>query len=153
MCMQSSATTVGQYCADIPEAQKQAFDKLRTAILAHLPDGFEECMNYGMIGYVVPKSIYPAGYHCDPTLPLPFMWLAAQKNSINFYHMWLYADNDLLNWFVAERPKYTTMKLDMGKSCIRCKKYDQIPYALFGSLVEKISVQNRVSVYEEKLKR
>jgi hypothetical protein len=106
-----------------------------------------------MIGYVIPHSIYPAGYHCDPSLPLPFIALAAQKNSINFYHMGIYADSLLLDWFVTERPKHTAMKLDMGKSCIRCKKYDQIPYGLIAELVEKMSVQEWVSMYEERVKR
>jgi hypothetical protein len=110
-------------------------------------------MNYGMLGYVVPKTIYPDGYHCDPSLPLPFMGLAAQKNSINFYHMGIYADPILLDRFVTERPKHTAIKLDMGKSCIRCKKYDQIPYALIAALVEKISVEQWVKIYEEKWKK
>ncbi len=85
--MQSTATTVSDYCSHCPTDQADAFLKLRDTIKTNLPEGFEECMNYGMIGYVVPHSIYPAGYHCDPTLPLPFMGLAYQKNSINFYHM------------------------------------------------------------------
>ena len=110
-------------------------------------------MNYGMLGYVVPKTIYPDGYHCDPTLPLPFMGLAAQKNSINFYHMGIYAEPVLLKWFVSERPKHTAMKLDMGKSCIRCKKYDQIPYDLIGTLVEKITVEEWIMTYEKNGKR
>ena len=106
-----------------------------------------------MIGYVVPHSLYPAGYHCDPKLPLPFMALAAQKNSINFYHMGIYSDSLLLNWFLTERPKHTAMKLDMGKSCIRFKKYDQIPYQLIGELVQKISVEKWLNVYKAILKR
>jgi hypothetical protein len=110
-------------------------------------------MNYGMIGYVVPHSLYSAGYHCDPKLPLPFMGLAAQKNSINFYHMGLYADSTLLNWFLTERPKHTAMKLDMGKSCIRFKKYDLIPYVLIGELIDKMSVADCIKMYEEKMKR
>ena len=110
-------------------------------------------MNYGMIGYVVPKTRYPSGYHCDPTLPLPFMGLAAQKNSINFYHMGLYAHPVLLDRFVAEWKNHTSAKLDMGKSCIRFKKYDQIPYALIAALIEKMSVEQWVSMYEEKLKK
>lgn len=151
--MQSAATTVEDYCAQVPAPQQAALQIIRQAILTHLPTGFEECMNYGMIGYVVPHSLYPAGYHCDPRLPLPFMGLAAQKNSINFYHMGLYADEALLHRFVSERPKHTTMKLDMGKSCIRCKKYDQVPYALLGELVSKISVEQWVGMYEKNLKK
>lgn len=151
--MQSTASSVEEYCAQVPAEQKDAFDLLRATILAHLPHGFEECMNYGMIGYVVPHTLYPLGYHCNPKLPLPFMWLAYQKNSINMYHMWLYADPILFDWFVWERPKHTLAKLDMGKSCIRFKKYDQIPYVLIGLLVEKVHVKDWVRLYEEKLKR
>jgi hypothetical protein len=110
-------------------------------------------MNYGMLGYVVPHSRYAAGYHCDPTLPLPFMALAYQKNSINFYHMGVYAKPDLFEWFVTERPKHTSRKLDMGKSCIRFKKYDQIPYGLIGALVKKISVAEYIKLYEQTMKR
>jgi hypothetical protein len=110
-------------------------------------------MNYGMIGYVIPHTLYPAGYHCDPKLPLPFMALAAQKNSINFYHMGLYADLGLLEWFQKEYAKVVSNKLDMGKSCIRFKNYAQIPYILLGELVEKISVAQWIQVYETSLKR
>jgi hypothetical protein len=85
--MQSTATTIAEYCSQVPTDQSVAFNQLRQSILDHLPKGLEECMSYGMIGYVVPHEIYPAGYHCDPTLPLPFIALAAQKNSINLYHM------------------------------------------------------------------
>ncbi len=151
--MQSKATTVDEYCAHVPEVQKEPLSRVRKIILDTLPKWFEECMNYGMIGYVVTHSLYAAGYHCDPKLPLPFIALAAQKNSINFYHMGIYADSTLLNWFITERPKHTAMKLDMGKSCIRFNKYDLIPYALIGELVKKISVEQWVSVYENSLKR
>ena len=151
--MQSKATTVEEYCAHVPEVQKECVSRVRKIILDNLPDWFDECMNYGMIGYVIPHTLYPSGYHCDPKLPLPFMALAAQKNSINFYHMGIYSDAELLEWFVSERPKHTTMKLDMGKSCIRFKKYDQIPYDLIGELVQKIRVEEWVKVYEESLKR
>jgi hypothetical protein len=98
--MQSKATTVDQYIAEAPEERQIALQKLRTTILAHLPKGFEEAMSYGMAGYMVPHSIYPAGYHCTPHLPLPFMGFASQKNSINFYHMGIYADETFYNWFL-----------------------------------------------------
>ena len=151
--MQSTATTVDEYCAHVPEHQKEPLFALRKTILAHLPTWFEECMNYGMIAYVIPHTLYPSGYHCDPKLPLPFMALAAQKNSINFYHMGIYADADLLQRFQDAYAKQVINKLDMWKSCIRFKNYAQIPYELIGELAEKISVEQWLEVYEKSLKR
>lgn len=151
--MQSSAKTVKQYLETIPEERKEAFSKIRNIILENLPEGFQEYMNYGMIGYVVPHSIYPAGYHCDTALPLPFMGLASQKNSINMYHMGLYADEKMLEWFKNEYPKHAKRKLDMGKSCIRFKKMDDIPYELIGALTKKITVQNWIDTYESAIKK
>lgn len=146
--MISAAKTPAEYAAEVPVERAPFFNKLRENILENLPDGFEETMSYGHIGYVVPKSIYPAGYHCDPKLPLPFASIASQKNSINFYHMGIYSDPELLEWFRAEWPKHTKMKLDMGKSCVRMTKFDQIPFTLFGQLMQKISVENWVNIYE-----
>ncbi len=105
-------------------------------------------MNYGMIGYVVPHSLYPGGYHCDPTLPLPFMALASQKNSINLYHMGIYADEDLLKWWEDEYAKADIGRLDMGKSCIRFKNLEKIPYTLIGELCKKITVREWIDSYE-----
>lgn len=146
-------TTVSDYLLHCPEIQKPHIEKLRTVILDNLPEWFVECMNYGMIGYVVPHSLYPAGYHCDPKLPLPFINVAYLKNSINFYHMWIYADLWLSEWFIGEYPKYCSHKLDMGKSCIRFKKYEDIPYNLIGELCTKISVHQWISLYETSLKK
>lgn len=146
--MQSKALTPDQYVDELPEDRKNALNKLRHEIAIHLPEGFQECMNYGMIGYVVPHSIYPKGYHCDPKLPLPFLGLASQKNAISFYHMGLYADKELMNWFVEEFPKHCSAKLDMGKSCIRFKKTEHIPFALLGELISKMSVNNWIEIYE-----
>lgn len=151
--MQSLATTVSEYCSHCPTNQADAFGKLREEIKKNLPDGFEECMNYGMIGYVVPHSLYPAGYHCDPRLPLPFMGLAYQKKSINFYHMGIYADQKLYDRFQSEFPRFSQRKLDMGKSCIRFKRYTDIPYGLIGQLVAKISPSQWISLYEQSLKK
>jgi uncharacterized protein YdhG (YjbR/CyaY superfamily) len=151
--MQSSATTVSDYLLLCPEDQKPHIEKFRKTILDNLPEWFQECINYGMIGYVVPHSIYPAGYHCDPKLPLPFLWLAYQKNSINFYHMGIYAEPWLSEWFTAEYTKHSSRKLDMGKSCIRFKKYDEIPYNLIGELCSKISVDQWITLYETSLKK
>jgi uncharacterized protein YdhG (YjbR/CyaY superfamily) len=146
--MTSKVTTVEQYISEAPDDRKEALQKLRKVILDNLPDGFQECISYGMIGYVVPHSIYPKGYHCTPELPLPFMSFASQKNSINFYHMGLYAEPELYDWFVAEYPKHSEQKLDIGKSCLRIKKPENIPFELIGELVKKISVSHWITMYE-----
>lgn len=151
--MQSKATTVDQYIAEAPQERQEALQKLRATILKHLPNGFEEAMGYGMAGYAVPHGIYPAGYHCTPHLPLPFMGFASQKNSINFYHMGIYADETLYNWFLAEYAKFSKKKLDIGKSCMRFKKTEDIPFDLIGELVSKISVQDWIATYESKFKK
>ncbi len=150
--MQSAATSVDQYMAELPDDRKDAMAKLRKTILHNLPKGFTEIMNYGMVGYVVPHAAYPAGYHCDTKLPLPFMNIASQKNFIAFYHMGIYANPELLSWFTAEYPKHVKGKLDMGKSCMRFKKPDQIPFDLIGELVQKISVQDWIGYYETALR-
>jgi uncharacterized protein YdhG (YjbR/CyaY superfamily) len=148
-----SGNSVEEYLSAIPSEQKLAIEKIRKAIKKGLDKGFEECMNYGMLGYVVPKTIYPEGYHCDPKLPLPFAGLAAQKNSISLYHMGIYADSDLMKWFQEEYAKQCKYKLDMGKSCIRFKKYDDIPYNLIEALFNKMKLNDWISLYEKSLKR
>ena len=145
--------SVEDLIAAIADERKSAVEKLRKTILQNLPEGFEETVSYGMISYVVPHSIYPKGYHCDPKLPLPFLGLASQKNSINFYHMGIYADPKLLNWFITEFPKHSKKKLDMGKSCVRFKKPEDIPFDLLGELVSKMSPQDWIALYEKNLKR
>jgi uncharacterized protein YdhG (YjbR/CyaY superfamily) len=150
--MQSVAKTPDQYFQELPEERKEAMLKLRQIIKKNLPEGFEEIMGYGMLGYAVPHSIYPKGYHCDPKQPLPFFGMASQKNSINIYHMGIYADNDLYDWFVSEYPKYSKARLDMGKSCIRFKKPEHIPFELIGELLTKISVLEWISIYENKFR-
>ena len=151
--MQSKAKNVAEYLNEIPEERQQAFNKLRETILENIPKGFEECMIYGMIGYVVPHSIYPKGYHCDPKLPLSFTTIASQKNFIALYHMGVYMNPKLLEWFTSEFPKHSKYKLDMGKSCIRFKKTDDIPYKLIGELMTKISVPDYITNYELILKK
>lgn len=151
--MTSTAATVQDYMNELPEDKKDGIEKLRSLILENLPKGFEEGMSYGMIGYYVPHSIYPSGYHCSPQLPLPFMSVAGQKNSINFYHMGIYANPELYNWFVAEFPKHSSKKLDMGKSCIRFKKATDIPFELLGELVRKVSVSDWIATYESVFKK
>ena len=146
--MTSDAKNPEEYINSLPEERKIYIEKLRSVIQKNLPKGFEEGMNYGMMGYYVPHAIYPKGYHCKPSDPLPFMGFASQKNTINFYHMGIYANKDLYDWFVAEYPKYSTRKLDMGKSCIRFKKFEEIPFDLIGELVTKISVEDWIATYE-----
>ncbi len=146
-------TTPEEYIDQVADDKKEAFIKLRQTIKAHLPKGFEEMISYKMLGYVVPKSIYPDGYHCDTSLPLPFINLAAQKKYIALYHMGIYANPELLKWFTAEYPKHCKTKLDMGKSCIRFKKPDDIPFDLIGQLVEKMTVDDWVGIYENEIKR
>jgi len=145
--MQSKAQTVENYMNDLPEERKAPMQRLRELFKANLPEGFVEQMSYGMIGYVVPHSIYPKGYHCSPELPLPFINVASQKNFIAVYHMGIYSDENLLNWFVEEYPKHSKAKLDMGKSCIRFKKMDQIPYELLGELLTKMTVNQWIECY------
>jgi len=110
-------------------------------------------MSYGMIGYVVPHSIYPAGYHCAPELPLPFLSIASQKQFIGFYHMGVYADPELLAWFQHAYGLLGLRKLDMGKSCIRFKKWEEMPFELLGDLVSRVTVSDWIATYESKLKR
>lgn len=143
---------VHQYIEQLDGQRKPEFLELIKVIAENLPIGFEECISYGMIGYVVPHSIYPAGYHCTPKLPLPFLNLVMRKDIITFYHMGLYSDEKLLNWFKDEYSKFTKLKLDMGKSCVRFKKSSVIPYSLIGELMQKVSVDEWISRYEEKLK-
>lgn len=151
--MKAEGTTVEEILLHIPVERAAAFRKLHQTIVDHLPEGFEAAISYGGLGYVVPHRLYPAGYHCKPAEALPFAGLASQKNSVNFYHMGIYSDPDLLAWFVAEYPKYCKRKLDMGKSCIRFKNMEEIPYALIGELMQKMSVQQWVDLYESKLKK
>lgn len=151
--MQSKAETPQEYMDSLPEDRKSAMSRLRKTILENLPQGFEERMSYGMLGYVVPHSLYPPGYHCDPKLPLPFVNLASQKNNIALYHMGIYSDNELLAWFQSEWPRHTKLKLDMGKSCIRFKKPDDIPYELIGQLMQRISPSQWIESYEKLYRR
>jgi len=152
--MQSKATTTEQYLAELTEERKPIITKLRQIILDNLPEGFKEEMSYGMLGYVVPHSLYPSGYHCDPKLPLPFISLASQKAHIGFYHMGIYANEELLNWFTAEYEKTDIkVKLNMGKSCIRFKKEAHIPFELLGELVSKVTVHDWIETYESNIKK
>jgi len=150
--MTSDATTPEEYIEHLPEDRKRAISALRKTILKSLPKGFEEVMSYGMIGYVVPHSKYPGGYHCSPELPLPFINIASQKNFVALYHSGIYADKKLHDWFVSEYPKYVKTKLDMGKSCVRFKKIELIPYELIGELCTKMTVDQWIELYESNIK-
>ena len=146
--MQYKADSPDDYISQIPEERKEVMKKLRKVIQDNLPSGFEEGMNYNMIGYYVPHSVYPNGYHCDTSLPLPFMNIASQKNFIAVYHMGMYAKKELLDWFTTEYPKHCKYKLDMGKSCVRFKKIEDIPYDLIGQLTTKMTSEEWIQVYE-----
>jgi uncharacterized protein YdhG (YjbR/CyaY superfamily) len=151
--MTIEANSPEEYISKLPPERKAAIEKLHNIIMENLPEGFAKAVGYGMMGYVVPHSVYPAGYHCDPKQPLPFMGLASQKNFISFYHMGIYAEPQLMEWFIGEYSKMIKTKIDMGKSCIRFKKPEQIPYELIGELVRKISVEKWIEIYETKIKR
>jgi uncharacterized protein YdhG (YjbR/CyaY superfamily) len=151
--MLSDAATVTEYLASLPDDRKAPMTKLYKTIKKNIPKGFQETIAYGMIGWVVPHELFPAGYHCDPTMPVPFINLASQKNFIAVYHMGIYANPKLLAWFQAEWKKTTPRKLDMGKSCIRFKKVDDIPYDLIGELASKITPKQWLEIYESAMKR
>lgn len=151
--MQSKAKSVDQYIDELPPDRKQIMSDLRKVIKKNLPKGFSEGMGYGMMGWSVPHSLYPPGYHCTPELPLPFMGLASQKNFVALYHMGIYADPKLLKWFTTAWPKHSAKKLDMGKSCLRFKKAEDVPLELIGELATKMTPQEWIDCYESKMKR
>ncbi|QIY92467.1 DUF1801 domain-containing protein [Chryseobacterium gallinarum] len=151
--MQIQAVSIEDYISRIPEERQESFRKLFDTISNNLPEGFEENTGYGMVGWGVPLKTYPAGYHCTPGSPLPFINLASQKNFIALYHMGLYSTPELLDWFVSEYPKYSRKKLDMGKSCVRFKKVEDIPFELIAELSKKMTVQDWISVYESQYKK
>ena len=143
---------IQEYLSAIPADRLDAFEKLRQVIIKNTSNLVEE-ISYGMIGYVIPHSIYPAGYHCNPKLPLPFISIASQKNSINFYHMGLYAKPELHDWFTQEFGKHSKLKLDMGKSCIRFKKFNEIPFELIGELCQKMTSNQWIALYDKEIKK
>lgn len=151
--MQYDATSPEDYISQVPEERQETLKKLRKVINDNLPKDFEEGMIYKMIGYYVPHSVYPDGYHCSPEVPLPFMSFASQKNSVNLYHSGIYAKPELYDWFVNEYPKHCKRKLDMGKSCIRFKKMDEIPFELIGELTRKMTCEEWIDIYETALKK
>ena len=148
--MDTKVNTPNEYIKQLPEDRKEAIIKLRQIMKDNLPSGFEEIISYGMLGYVVPHSLYPKGYHVDSKLPLPFINIASQKSHIAIYHMGLYADKNLLDWFVTEYTKLNSVKLNMGKSCIRFKKPEHIPYQLIADLVSKLTPEEWIKIYEKR---
>lgn len=151
--MTIKAISVEDYIQQVSDDKREAIIALRKVIKNNIPKDFEECINYNMIGYVVPHKLYPAGYHCDPKLPLPFVNIAAQKNFIALYHMGLYASPKLLDWFTTEYAKRAKGKLDMGKSCIRFKKSENIPFDLIGELMQKLSAKQWIEGYENAFRK
>jgi len=150
--MKVKANSISEYLENIPDERKAVMKKLISTIGDNLPKGFKEQLGYGMPSWVVPHELYPDGYHCSPELPLPFMSIASQKNFIALYHMGIYANPELLSWFVSEYPKHCKRKLDMGKSCIRFKKIEEIPFELIAELCTKMTPQDWIKLYEEKFK-
>ncbi|WP_421773975.1 DUF1801 domain-containing protein [Gracilimonas sp.] len=150
--MKIEADNPEEYIQKVPEERKEPIKKLRSVVKENLPEGFEEVMIYNMIGYVVPHSLYPDGYHVTPELPLPFINIASQKNHIAVYHSGVYANDELMNWFKTEYSKRIKTKLDMGKSCIRFRNPDHIPYELIGELAGKMTPQEWIGLYEKNIK-
>ncbi|MBK8303418.1 MAG: DUF1801 domain-containing protein [Chloracidobacterium sp.] len=151
--MQYDAKTPDEYIAGLPEDRKLALTALRKVINENLPDGFKETMGYGHMGWVVPHKTYPAGYHCDPSQPLPFMGIASQKKSYRpLFDVPLWPCKTI-EWFRQEWPKHSKKKLNMGKSCIRFTKLEDIPLDLIGELASKVTPQQWIEIYEKALKR
>lgn len=148
--MQSKAATVEEYLAELTEDRREAIRAVRTVILKHLPKGYEEGMQYGMIGYYVPHDTYPPGYHCDPKQPLPYACLASQKNYMSLYFMGLYSDTEEMTWFHEAWAK-TGKKLDMGKSCIRFKRVEDLPLEVIGQAIKRFPVKKYIEQYERVL--
>ena len=144
--------SVKDYINLLESDRKKTITQLINVIEQNIPKGFEKIMNYGMPSFVIPHSIYPDGYHCDNILPLPFIGISNLKSSISLYHMGLYADSELLSWFKSEYSKHSNTKLDMGKSCIRFKNFNEIPYGLIGVLSSKMTVKDWIDIYEQNIK-
>lgn len=150
--MQSKAATVQEYVKSLPEDRREAIEAIRAVFRKNLDKGFEEGMSYGMIGYYVPHSIYPAGYHCNPDQPLPFAGVASQKNAISVYLFCLYCDQASTKRFVDEWKK-TGKKLDMGKSCIRAKNLDGLALDVIGDAIKRMKLNDFIRIYESMLKK
>ena len=150
--MQSKATNVDEYVASLPEDRREAISALRKVILKNLPKGYEEGMQWGMPSCFVPLSAYPAGYNCQPDQPLPFVGFASQKNHMAFYGFCIYMDEELKNRFVADWKK-SGKKLDMGKSCVRFKKLEDVPLKVIGDAVKRVPMKKYIKQYEDQLQQ
>jgi hypothetical protein len=150
--MQSSAATVAEYLKQLPEDRRAAISKVRSVIRKNLPKGFAEQMTYGMIGYVVPHKLYPPGYHCNPEQPLPYACLASQKNYMSLYLMSIYGDGELARW-MREQFQARGKKLDIGKSCIRFKKIEDLPLDVIAEALSRVSVDAYIERVESARKR
>lgn len=151
--MHIKSTSVAEYLSKIPEDRQPVVSRMLDIFRSNLPEGFEEGLGYGMPAFYVPHSLYPSGYHCDPKQPLPFISVASQKNFIALYHMGMYAKPELHKWWVEEYPKHAKRKLDMGKSCVRFKNLQDIPWALIEELATKMTAQEWIDIYEAEIKR
>lgn len=149
--MQSKAKTVKQYLAELPADRREAIQAVRAVILKNLPKGYKEGMMYGAIGYYVPHSIYPPGYHCDPKIPLPFAGMASQKNYMTLLLMCVYSEPAYEAWF-RKAWAQAGKKLDMGKSCVRFKKADDVPLKVIGEAVKRVPVKKFIEHYESVIK-
>jgi uncharacterized protein YdhG (YjbR/CyaY superfamily) len=150
LIMTSNAKTVEEYLAALPEDRREAIGQLRAVILQSLPQGYEETMQYGHIAYVVPHKLYPAGYHCNPADPLPYASLASQKSHMALYLMTVYGQPALAEW-LREQYAARGLKLDMGKSCIRFKKLQQVPLDVIGEIIAKVPVEAYIAACEAAL--
>ncbi|HYO55357.1 DUF1801 domain-containing protein [Archangium sp.] len=149
--MQSKATTVDQYLASLPEERRAAISAVRNVILENLDERYEEGMQYGMIGYYVPHKVFPAGYHCDPKQPLPFASLASQKSHMAVYLMCIYGQPEQEKWFREAWAK-TGKKLDMGKSCVRFKKLEDVALDVIGEAIRRAPAKAYIEHYESMIR-
>ena len=138
--------------AALPEDRLEAITAIREVILKNLHKGYEEGMQWGMPSYFVPLSAYPVGYNCQPDQPLPFVGFASQKNHMVFYGFCIYMDEELKNRFVADWKK-TGKKLDMGKSCVRFKKLEDVPLKVIGDAVKRVPMKKYIKQYEKQLQQ
>src|SRR5258708_21802298 len=149
--MQSKATTVDQYLAELPDDRREALAAVRRVILKNLDKDYEEGMQYGMIGYYVPHHVYPAGYHCDPRQPLAFATLGSQKNYMSLYLMCVYGSAEHSKWFREAWAK-TGKKLDMGKSCVRFKKLEDLALDVIGEAIRRVPAKKYIEHFEAAFK-
>lgn len=151
--MRYKSENIDEYLQQLPEERREVINKLRKIIKENLPEGFEEKIQYDMISYVVPRETYLAGYHVDPSNELGFMAIGSQKNHVAIYSNAVYMFEDVNEWYLNEYSKHLTTKPDMGKSCLRFKNMNKMPYELIAELCQKITVDEFVKKYEETLKK